>query len=460
MRLFATWLACSLAAGAAASPIFAPDVRPGTAQEGETLFIKAGRLIVKPGEVLDNAQVIVRGGLIIEVGTGLAKPEGAREIEAAVVCAGFIDPWSTLGVDAASVRDDRTGIATRTVDAIDVFSNDRLRLETLRSGVTSVRTQAGDKSKFGGIGAIVHVAPGTSREAVVVLADANVAASVGLSRGGRKMDVFDRVSEIDKLISEIESGRKYEEDLTEYEHELTEWKVEVAEKEAKLEKDFKKAKKSRTKKVEEAEEKGKEFKEKKYKDVKKPKPPKFDLDKEIMARVARGELPLVVQAHRAGEIRELLDLTEPFDRLRLVITGGTEAVAFAEELAERRIPVIVWPAPLGTTRADELSGHDLGLAGRLADAGVRVLIGSGGSSASRDLPLLAGVAIGHGLDRAAAFEALTLGAARTFDVADRIGSVERGKLADLIGLDGPPLVSTSRVRYVIVGGEVVLTPEN
>jgi imidazolonepropionase-like amidohydrolase len=91
-----------------------------------------------------------------------------------------------------------------------------------------------------------------------------------------------------------------------------------------------------------------------------------------------------------------------------------------------------------------------------------VLLGSGGldPNATRDLPLLAELAIGNGLAHDKALEALTTGAARALDVSDRLGAVEMGKDADLQVLDGEPLDSTSRVQYVIAGGRVVVTPED
>ena len=184
-----------------------------------------------------------------------------------------------------------------------------------------------------------------------------------------------------------------------------------------------------------------------------------------MRRVADGELPLVVEVHRAAEIRELLEATEHFDRLRLIIAGGTEAMSCAEELASRQVSVVVWPTLLGETGKagyDEFDAHDLTLAGRLAAAGVSVLLGSGGENprATRDLPLLAALAIGHGLERDRAFAAMTLKAAQALDVADRVGSIAFGKDADLQVLDGEPLVSTTRVQYVIADGNIVVSPEN
>jgi imidazolonepropionase-like amidohydrolase len=182
----------------------------------------------------------------------------------------------------------------------------------------------------------------------------------------------------------------------------------------------------------------------------------------VLARVVNGELPLVVEAHRASELRGLLEGTAKFDRLRLIVAGGSEALTVASELAERRIPVIVWPAPLGAQRPDELAESELGLAASLAEEGVSVILGSGGAwpPQSRDLPLLAQLAIGHGLDRQAALEALTVRPARALDVADRLGTLERGKEADLLVLDGEPLHSTTRVQYAISAGEAVITPEN
>jgi imidazolonepropionase-like amidohydrolase len=249
---------------------------------------------------------------------------------------------------------------------------------------------------------------------------------------------------------------------TEYKHDLEAWQKTIAEKETELEKDAKKAKRDREKEEKDAKEKGKPFTEKKYKEDKKPQPPRFDEDTFVMARVADGELPFFVQAHRAAELRGLVEGTRGYDRLRLVIVGGSEARGSATELAQRGIPVLVWPALRGRGAPDEYEGGDLSLAGDLARAGVTVLLGSGGSdpAASRDLPLLAQIAIGHGLERDKAFEALTLGAARILDVADRLGSVERGKDADLLLLDGDPLDAATHVQRVISAGRIVLNPED
>jgi len=458
----------------------AVQAEPG-AEEAAVFVIRAAELHLRPGEVRENTSVLVRDGRILQIGADIAPPEGAQVIEGAVVCAAFIDPWSALGVDGPTLIDTSLVESARTSDALDFFEGDHLRAEALRAGVTAARLQAGFKGKNCGLGAVARLDPELDDpSAAVLLDDADLAMSVGLSvqrqasfqrmpdgsfqlvSGDAAMDVFDRIGAVDSVVSAIESGASYRKAEVEFRYELEEWEKAIAEKVEELEDDFKKAKKDRDKDIEEAEEKGKEFKEKKYKEDKKPRKPRFDADKAELARVAEGEIPLIVEVHRSAEIRKLLADTERFSRLRLVIAGGSEAGTCAEELARRRVPVIVWPSLRGTQAKDEFEGAKLSLAAELAEAGVEVLLGTGGrdGEATRDLPLLAQLAVGHGLDREAAFEALTLGAARTFDVADRLGSVEVGKDADLLVLDGPPLGPSTRVQYVFCGGRLAVTPQD
>ncbi len=443
------WLAGPLAAQA--------EPTPPSAAQGELLAVRARHVLVAPGEHLTDAVVLVKNGRITAVGQGLAIPEGARVLEGEVVCAGFIDAWSGIGLDARSIDDGRTDAATRATDALDPWTSEHERREAVAAGVLLARVQTGVASEFGGISAVVR--NGHAGDALVVLPDATIGAAVGISDRGRGKDAFDRLAEADRLGAKLGAARDYRAEWVEYEKQLGEWQKKIAEKEKELEKDFKKAQKAREKDIEDAKKKGEEHKDKEYKEDKRPKTPRFDAEKDTLARVVSGELPLFVRCDGLVELRALLQGTAPFPRVRLVIVGGLGLAddggeVVARELAQRRIPVLVQPIPYNEVDGARPAGQSLGFAAHLARLGVDVLLGTGPAS-TRDLPLMAALAVGHGLDRDAALHALTLGAARALDLASEVGTVEVGKRAELLVLDGLPFTSSGRVRAAVSDGKVV-----
>ncbi|MFT5463855.1 MAG: imidazolonepropionase-like amidohydrolase, partial [Planctomycetota bacterium] len=424
------------------------------AHEKHTIVIEAGRVIVRPGHELENVSILIEDGRILAVGEGITAPADAEVVKAAVVSASFFDSWSTVGLEAAGVSEMSATADTRTTDSWNPFDHSEARAEALGAGVTLARVQAGGSARLGGLGALVRLGPGDHHP--VLNEGACISATVGITRGGRSQDIFDRVGEVDQVVGMLGRAQSYDESWKKYKQEQAEWEAAIAEATKELEDDFKKAKKKRDKEVKEAEEKDKEHKEERYKEDKQPRQPKFDPDMESMAQAVNGEIPLVVEVHRAEEIRALLEKTESFAGLRLVIAGGTEATAVAAGLAERNVPVLCWPGPSGVAGPDEWDGHDLSMAGQLEAAGVRVLIGTGGSSHPRELRLLAALAVGHGLSRKAALESITSAPAAVFDLGGNLGSVERGQAAELVLLDGDPLDTTGRVIGVVTGGRLIL----
>lgn len=443
-----------------------PEAEPVSAQPvaaPTTFVVQAGRLHVRPGHVLENAQILVRGDEILAVGTDLSVPAGAEVVEAAVVTAGFLDAWSGLGLDSTALNDRQASTQTRTLDALDPYANRHLFEEVARAGVTTVRVQAGLSAQIGGLGTLFHTNLGPESVPLgdetpeIVYSDAGVGAVIG-----GNSDAFERIDAAERLVGAVESGGKYSESWAKFEHELAEWEKDIAEKREELEKEFKKAKKKRDKEIEEAKEEGKEFKEEKYKEDRKPRAPRLDRDAAVAARVADGEIPLFIEARRAAEIRELIRGFEAQPRVRWVLAGGDEAGLFAEQLASAGVPVLLRPDGAGgDARFADGRWGDRGfdLAARLDEAGVEVLLGGGGRSASgsRDLPLLAAMAVGHGLAPEAALHALTVGPARLLDVSDRLGAVEVGKQADLILFSGEPFDATTRVEAVYIAGSPVVS---
>lgn len=422
----------------------------------QVLAIHADKLYVRPDRVLEDVTVLVQDGVITAVGADVKAPEKARKLGAKVVCAGFVDAWSSFALDETSFGDERISAASTALDAVDPYVDGRLEREVLRGGVTTFRLQPSPGARISGVGAILRLHPNRLLLESTVLADCALALSMGVGRAGE--DVFERANDVDRVTSALADGWAYLEEQNEYKHDLAEWEKKIAEKQKELDDGFKKAKKDREKAQTEAKDKGTEFKEKEYKEDKKPKAPRFDEDKAELARVASGELPLVLEVHRALEIRSLLEGTKRFTRLRLAIAGGTDALECAEELKARRIPVIVWPQPTVGGRPEEARVKGMGLAAALESAGVEVILGSGAAAGigSRDLPLLAALAVGHGMQSEAALAAITTRPARMFDVSDKVGSLEVGRQADVVVFSGEPFAATTQVRFVISGGDLVV----
>ena len=334
--LLGTFLAASLLAGGAVQAAAAqdepePEAPVATTPAAAPLAIRAQRVIVRPGHEIENAVVLVRDGRIVAVGEGVDVPEGAETLEGAVVCAGFMDPWSVAGIEPGSARTSSSDASVMAAQVIDPYGSEDDLDELVAAGVVATRSQIATGAAVSGIDVVLSTAGANA-----LLGDAALSTSLGVARG--QLDPIDRVGQIDKLVSELASGAKYGEDVARYERDLAEWQKAIAEKEKELEEDFKKAKKARDKKVSDAEEKGKEFKEKSYKEDKRPRPPKLDAEKAMFARAVNGEIPIVVTANRALEIRELLRLTKPFTRMRMVIAGGAAALTAADDIAARAHP--------------------------------------------------------------------------------------------------------------------------
>lgn len=197
---------------------------------------------------------------------------------------------------------------------------------------------------------------------------------------------------------------------------------------------------------------------------KKVEEPKEPRDAATSLQLLRGEIPARVAASSAGEILQALELHREFG-IHLVLEGVLEGWLVAADIAAADADAIVTPRAL--REVDEAlnrgSGSRNELAAILRHAGVHVAIlpGSAGFSTGGDfggdlftLPFEAAHAVGGGLDEASALAAITLEPARMLGVADRVGSLEPGKDADVIVMNGHPLDYRALVDVTIVDGKV------
>jgi imidazolonepropionase-like amidohydrolase len=177
------------------------------------------------------------------------------------------------------------------------------------------------------------------------------------------------------------------------------------------------------------------------------------LDLEALQPVLAGREPLAVEAHRASDIQTVLRIGREYN-LKLIIVGGTEAWMVASDLAQARVPVLV-KVLNNLPGSFESLGATYENAARLRRAGVQVAITSGETFKAYNIRQEAGNAVAYGLPWDEAFRAITLVPAQIFGVADRYGSLEPGKVANVVVWDGDPLELLTRVSNVIIRGREI-----
>lgn len=189
---------------------------------------------------------------------------------------------------------------------------------------------------------------------------------------------------------------------------------------------------------------------------------KLDIDPrfEAMIPYVRGEKPVLLAANSYKQILEALQFAHTLN-LRPVILGGQDAWKLADLLAQLDVPVIyegVFAGPDGVDgvpMASEAWDANYRAPAVMQAAGVQFCFGVRSSALAKLAPIHAGFAIAHGLDADAAMRALTLSAAEILGVSDRIGSIDPGKLANLIVTSDHPCQATNVVKYMFVRGKPV-----
>src|SRR5690348_8582380 len=179
-----------------------------------------------------------------------------------------------------------------------------------------------------------------------------------------------------------------------------------------------------------------------------------DMSLEPFAPVLNGSQALIVNATTDRGIRDAVAWAER-EHVRIVIRGGTDTQRAAEFLKAHDVPVILTTVLSLPPREDDFHAYSYQTPGVLAKAGVRFAFSSGGFEFSRDIPFQAGRAVAWGLDHDAAIRAMTLDAARILGVESEVGSIEPGKLANLVVEKGDALEITSEIEHVIIAGRDV-----
>ena len=183
-----------------------------------------------------------------------------------------------------------------------------------------------------------------------------------------------------------------------------------------------------------------------------------DFEMEPWIPVLNREIPLKAHAHRTDDILTAIRIAKEFE-VDITIDHGTEAHLIADEIKESGFPVIVGPDLTARSKI-EVKNMDFKTNKILHDAGVLFSITTDHPvSLIQYLPLCAGLAVKHGLPMEEGIKAITINPARICRVDDRVGSLKKGKDADIAIFSGNPLEVFTETLYTIIDGQVIYKKE-
>ncbi len=415
--------------------------------------IQNARIVTMAGgdtaAVIENGSIIIRGDRIERVGRLTNIPPRARVIDATgmTVTPGFIDADGALAMDAGG-QGDATNLAA---DGFDGYA-DREILEALAQGVTAVAVSPRGGSGFGGQSQVIRLtaADATPRRGTPMEIGQALYIDLGSSAATiRRAQTIDQVRRAFKSATEWrEANETYKEELAEYEKKVKE-RAEKSDEAAKPGGDGSTPPAGRSSGAQQ----GQQPAAGATPEIKKPTEPARNPSAQVLLRAMDREIPVRIEAHRAGDILSAIALADEFN-LRLIVTGAAEAHAVADALASAKATVILSPllgAPSWLTptpvappqRRDAMHNADIAFA-----------FGSGADPAATKFLLMSAQTAVAGAD---AIRAITSQVADVLGVSGRVGSIEAGKLADMVIWSGDPLDPASRVEQTWVGGQLVYT---
>jgi imidazolonepropionase-like amidohydrolase len=378
----------------------------------QTIAITGGTVYTVSGPKIEHATVLIRDGRIAAVGTNITVPAEAIRIDAAGkwITPGLIDGAGQMGlVEIGAVPGTREGrvqgdtIAAAFNVAEGINPASQVIPVTRVEGITTTLAAPGGHLVSGQ--AVLIDLDGSTIEQMLVKSPVGIVAD--LSENAKDEGGGSRASVVQRLRATFRDALEYERRRLDYRRAQIE---PLSASEA---------------------------------------------DLEGLLPVLHGELPLIAIANRRSDIQNALRLAREF-KLRLILAGAQEGWEIAPDIAAAGVPVLVQPL-------DNIPSYDaLGVryenAALLAKAGVKVVLLETDTHNSRNIRQEAGNAVANGLPWDQALRAITLSPAEVFGVADRYGSLEAGKVANVVVWSGDPFEFSTGVEHVYIRGrEIPLT---
>ena len=381
-----------------------------TARASEPLAIRGELIHTMSGEPLRDGVVLVKDGKIQSIGKAATTkiPDNYRVLSAKVVTPGLIDAHTVVGLSGVlNQPHDQEQVEKSTpmqpeLRAVDAFNPQDPLVDWVRSfGVTTMHTGHGPGALISGQTMIVKTFP-RSLDKALIKPDAMFAATLGPS--GLKDKAPGTMSKaVAMLRAELLKAMDY------------------TKKRAKTDKD---------------------------------KAGSRDLHLEALARALDGSQPLLITAHRHQDILAVLRVAAEF-KLRIILDGCADAPLVLDEIKRSGFPVILHPTM--ARASGEAENLSMTTAAKLKEAGIPFALQSGFESyvpKTRVVLFEAALAAANGLSVRDALASVTIDAAKLLGIAERVGSIEAGKDADLALYDGDPFEYTTHCIGTVVSGEL------
>ncbi len=391
---------------------------PEAIDRSNRLAIRGATVFTMAGAPIQGGTVLIEDGKITRVGSGLNVPSDYTVIDAQgfVVMPGLVSPRSYVGIGSNWRRqshiDETSKPVVPAMEVIHAVEPHAPQFSHARElGVTTALVTPGDRNVIGGQGSVLKMS-GVVVDEMIVSNNATMVVGLGRSSKRENKSPMTRMGVAALLREALVKAQEYMRKVDAHEED--------------------------------------------------DDPLKRDLDMEALLPVLRGETPVLVHAERRDDIYTALRIADEFN-LKIILDGATDAYKLVDEIQSRDIPVIIENLFRGVGAIED-EGFNPQMPAMLADAGVRIAFrprmnGSmytpGSSGPGGDMLEIAAFAVKNGMDMDAALRSVTIDAARIIGVDDRVGSIERGKDADLLILRGHPLQTLAVPEAVLVDGELV-----
>ena len=372
--------------------------------------IKAEMIYTVSGSPIRNGVVLVKNGKIENIGTNLSIPAGYTIYETKVLTPGFVDARSLVGISGAlNIPTDqdqleKSGPIQPDLRAIDAYNPEETLVKVIRDyGVTTIHTGHGVGALVSGQTMIAKTKAGTV-ETVTIKPLSMLAMTIGPSVSGNFTSPGTKAKQIAMIRTELLKAQAYL---------------------------------------------------KKQSDKDSSKRPAADLKLDALVKLLNGEIKALITANSSVDIMSAIRLAKEF-KLKLVLNGAAEAYRLIPEIKNANAEIILH-ATMARNSGDMVN-MNMESASLLTKAGITVSIETGYEGyvpKTRILLFEAAQAMVFGLGFDDALKAITLNPARLLGIADKVGSIEKGKDADLVLFNGDPFEYLSKVCGVMIDGVMV-----